>query len=55
MPILKRTRLAISLSDEALRLLDQECEKRAWARPTLIDYCLIKVLRKEQYKHQDAK
>ena len=38
---LDRTTISISLSKEALRLLDEECQRRGWQRPQTLDLIIL--------------
>jgi len=49
---INRIALSISLSPEALRLLDEECQRRGWQRPQVLDDIILSYF-KEQSPKED--
>jgi len=44
---INRTTISVSLSKEALKLLDTECQRRGWQRPQVLDEIIFKTLKPE--------
>ena len=52
MALPNRTIISVSLSHEALKLLDDECQRRGWQRPQTLDLIILSYF-KEQNSHKE--
>jgi len=47
MPKLNRTKITVSLSVRALKLLDAECRRRGWQRPQTLDEIILSYFKQQ--------
>ena len=44
---LNRARITVTLSPEALKLLDAECQRRGWQRPQVLDLIITEYFKQQ--------